>query len=103
MKKRIMNRDKLILLVLVLMVLAFNYPYLNSFLENAFSDYEYGIVERVIDGDTLSVNGTSVRLLGINSPEKGEIGYDEAKNFLSEKVLNNEVKLTFGKDKSRVF
>ena len=29
-------------------------------------------VKRVIDGDTVVVDGVSVRLLGINTPERGE-------------------------------
>ena len=39
-------------------------------------------VTRIIDGDTIEVGNNTVRLLGINSPEKGEIGYNEAKAFL---------------------
>ncbi|MCD4740173.1 thermonuclease family protein [archaeon] len=40
-------------------------------------------VERVIDGDTLELsNGTKVRLLGINTPEKGEPFYEDAKREL---------------------
>lgn len=54
---------------------------------------EKGIVERVIDGDTIIVNGDSVRLLGINTPEKGEKYYEEAKEFLEDLVLNKEVRL----------
>lgn len=49
-------------------------------------------VNRVIDGDTLElVNGEKVRLLHINTPEKGEFCYEEAKNKLEELILNKSI------------
>lgn len=39
-------------------------------------------VDEVIDGDTISINGERARLLNINTPEKSEKGYEEAKEFL---------------------
>jgi len=40
-------------------------------------------VTRVIDGDTLELeNGQIVRLLNINTPEKNELGYELAREFL---------------------
>jgi micrococcal nuclease len=41
-----------------------------------------GAVEDVIDGDTLKVNGETIRLALINTPEKCEDDYDEAVDFL---------------------
>ena len=82
------------------MLITINYPFLDDALTRFLDDSEYGVVERVIDGDTVEINGTSVRLLGINSPEKGEKYYDEAKLFLEGLVLNKTVKLEFGKDKT---
>jgi micrococcal nuclease len=55
--------------------------------------YEYGIVTKVIDGDTLIVNGTRIRLLGIDSPERGDPCYKEAKKWLEDKVLMKNVSL----------
>lgn len=96
-----MKQEKILLILLAALILTINYSWIDSFLVKAFEeDYEVGFVERVIDGDTVVVNGTSVRLLGINSPEKGEIGYLEAKEFLEEKILEKEVKIYFGKDKT---
>ncbi len=43
-----------------------------------------GVVERIIDGDTMVVSGVRVRLVGIDTPERGEPGYEEAKSFLRE-------------------
>ena len=72
-----MNKKNLrfLIVVLVVVLIAVDYPILNRLLTNWLVDYEVGIVERVIDGDTVVVNGTSVRLLGINTPEKKEIYY----------------------------
>lgn len=52
------------------------------------------IVTRVIDGDTIEIEGGKrVRLICINTPETGEKGYKESKDFLIDLILNKEVKL----------
>jgi len=66
---------------------------------SAFKNSEPGIVERVIDGDTAIINNHSVRFLGMNSPEKHEVGHDPAMNFLKEKIEGKRVKLVFGKER----
>lgn len=38
-----------------------------------------GTVNYVVDGDTLDVDGIRVRLQGIDTPERGECGFNEAK------------------------
>lgn len=65
----------------------------NNFLEKSF-------LKRVIDGDTVElINGTILRLYGINTPEKGEYLSKEAVYFLST-YENKEIDLeTFEKDK----
>ncbi len=51
-------------------------------------------VVRVIDGDTFVLeNGERVRLIGIDTPEKGEMCFEEAKNRLEELVLGKNVLL----------
>jgi micrococcal nuclease len=96
-----MKQEKILLILIVILILTINYSWIDSFLVKAFEeDYEIGIVDRIVDGDTIIVNESSVRLLGINSPEKGEIGYNEAKNFLEEEILEKEVKIYFGSDKT---
>jgi endonuclease YncB( thermonuclease family) len=40
-----------------------------------------GIVTRVVDGDTIDVNGTRVRLSLVDTPEIGEHGYEKATAF----------------------
>ena len=41
-----------------------------------------GHVSRIVDGDTIEVDGTSVRLVLIDTPELGEYGYDHATDYL---------------------
>jgi endonuclease YncB( thermonuclease family) len=58
----------------------------NIFLFSNFKQTERqtAIITKVIDGDTLLINNeTTIRLLNVNTPEKGNEGYEEAKNFLS--------------------
>ncbi len=51
----------------------------------------------VIDGDTFVIkNGMTVRLLGIDAPNRGQEKYQEAKDYLSYLVLNRQ--LTFEYD-----
>ncbi len=98
MKKiRLRDKNKLLLIFLILILFGVNYPFLDKTLKNLFVNYEVGIVERVVDGDTLIANGSSVRLLGINTPEKGEEFYEQAKLFLENLTLNKFVKLEIGK------
>ncbi|MDP2947450.1 MAG: thermonuclease family protein [Nanoarchaeota archaeon] len=58
-------------------------------------------VVRVIDGDTLeSASGEKLRLLGVNTPEKGIFLHDEAENFLRERVENKTIEFeSYGVDK----
>lgn len=60
---------------------------------------EGAIVTKVIDGDTVVVEGGNhVRLLGMDADEKGYPCYDSAKNRLEELVLGKQVLLE--KDKT---
>ena len=57
------------------------------------------IVTKVIDGDTVLIEGGySVRLLGIDADERGKSCYETAKERLEEMVLGQEVILESGKD-----
>ena len=94
-----MKKEQLALILLVIAIIFINYGFIDGFLAKKFEETETGIVERVIDGDTIVVNGSSVRLLGINTPEKGEVFFDNATSFLEEQVLGKEVVLRFGKEK----
>jgi hypothetical protein len=41
-----------------------------------------GIVTEIVDGDTIDINNMRVRLTLINTPERGEVGYTEAIDFV---------------------
>ncbi|MFH1290862.1 MAG: thermonuclease family protein [Nanoarchaeota archaeon] len=60
------------------------------------------VVTKVIDGDTLIIEGESVRLLGMDTDERGYPCYKEAKERLEELVLGKEVFLeSDGEDKDQ--
>ena len=95
-----MKKEIIILLFLIGLLFIINYPFIDKAVKEFLSGHEFAIVERVIDGDTVVIeNKTSVRLLGVNSPERGELYYNEAKDFLEELVFNKTIKLEFGKEK----
>jgi micrococcal nuclease len=55
---------------------------------------EPALVTRIVDGDTIVVEGgQKVRLLGMDTDERGEPCYSEAKNVLAGLILNKEVQL----------
>ena len=54
---------------------------------------ENAVVE-VIDGDTFKLGSEEiVRLICVDAPEKGKRGYEEAKEFLTDMILDKEVRL----------
>ncbi len=95
------NKKKLIFtaILLAFIILYSFYTPLNTKLEGFLISSETAYIDRVIDGDTIKSNETSIRLLGINCPEKGEKYSSEAKAFLENLVLNETVILEFGKDR----
>ena len=53
-------------------------------------------IKRVIDGDTVKdKNEISYRLIGINCPERGKMGFDEAKLELAKLIANCDSQSTF--------
>ena len=82
------GKEIIFLIVLILVFVLVNYDSWEGFAVKNLDNKEYVVVDRVIDGDTIVVNGTSVRLLGINTPEKGEKYYEDAKEYTENMVLN---------------
>ena len=93
------KKDIKILIVLLIALLILNYPFLDDKLKSFLNVKEQIHVDRIIDGDTIESNETSIRLLGINTPERGELYYNEAKTFLESKIFNKTVSLEFGKER----
>ena len=61
---------------------------------NTSEDIELeGIVSKVIDGDTLDINGTRIRLALVDTPERGQVGYDKAKKFVESLCLGKKGEL----------
>ncbi|WP_082605912.1 thermonuclease family protein [Nocardioides sp. Root190] len=61
------------------------------------AEVETYVVTRVVDGDTVDLdNGESVRLLGIDTPERGECGFGPAESALKRLVQGKEVVLSGG-------
>ena len=77
-------KHSFILALLITLVIA-NFIYLSNSLG---AEREEVLVTRVIDGDTFESEDAVYRLVNINTPEKGEKGYLEAKSFL--KILENK-------------
>ena len=101
MKYMSRRKNVIFLIFLVIAITIVNYYYIDEYLKKSFAEGRAEVfIERVIDGDTIVSNGTSIRLLGINTPERGEKYYEEAKSFLEARVLNKTVVLEFGKDKT---
>ena len=52
------------------------------------------LVVDVVDGDTIELgNGQTVRVVGIDTPERGECGYEKASDNLARLVLGKRVRL----------
>ena len=49
-----------------------------------------GIVKHIVDGDTLDINDIRVRLSLVNTPERGQEGYIEAKELVKNLCLNKK-------------
>jgi endonuclease YncB( thermonuclease family) len=74
--------------------------------ESSDSQDAQATVTKVVDGDTVWVkfsNGSEekVRLVGIDTPEKGQCGFEAAKEQLEQLVLNQEVSLVVGTPDNR--
>jgi len=93
------QKDVLILTLLIIALVAVNYGWIDDALSNFLNTSEQVHVDRIIDGDTIESNSTSIRLLGINSPERGEYFYEEAGEFLEQEILNQTVYLKYGKER----
>lgn len=67
----------------------------NSKISNNSLHYDAsGLCYHVVDGDTIDVDSVGrIRFVGINTPEKDQQGYQEAKDFVKKMCLGKKVYL----------
>ncbi len=90
-----MNKKPIIILTLFITSAIFYYHITDSTQTQTFQ------VSRIIDGDTIKTSsGITIRLIGINTPEKSQLFYTEAKNYLTTLIQNKTIQVeTYGTDK----
>ncbi|MEY2444352.1 MAG: micrococcal nuclease, partial [Ilumatobacteraceae bacterium] len=55
------------------------------------------LTAQIVDGDTIDMSdGSIVRLIGIDTPERGHCGYDEASAVLAQLIVGQDVTLVAG-------
>jgi endonuclease YncB( thermonuclease family) len=53
-------------------------------------------VTKILDGDTFEINnGQTVRMIGINAPNRGEKGYLEAKEYLTDLIAGESIRIEY--------
>lgn len=82
-------KRKIVPLIIIFLLFIFIYSIADNYLP---AEKEKTVVTNVIDGDTIVISGGErVRLLGIDTPEKGEFFYKEAKVRMEQLVESKEV------------
>ncbi len=97
------KKEVYLLIFLSVILFSVNYPFLDGTITDFLANDETVFVSRIVDGDTVIGNNESIRLLGINTPEKKEKYYSEAKEFLEKRILNKTVQLKFGKERKDLY
>ncbi|MEK6895430.1 MAG: thermonuclease family protein [Nanoarchaeota archaeon] len=98
-----MKKEVLLLTLLVIIFVGVNYSWMDAWVAKELSSDRVVVIDRIVDGDTVKVGNESIRLLGINTPEKGEHFHDEAQRFLTNLVFNKTVSLKYGKDQKDIY
>lgn len=69
---------------------------IKNYLENTIFFPKSGYVQTVEDGDTFTLkSGVKVRLIGIDSPDRGQKNFDLARNNLTSMVKNKKIYLEY--------
>jgi len=64
----------------------------NKYNNTYLTSEQKSVCTHVVDGDTIYLaNGKKVRLVGVNTPERGVTGYQTSKKFVEKLCLNKEV------------
>jgi micrococcal nuclease len=88
-------KDKWFLVSLLFLLLGFLLPI--AAVASARDSQGPFLVKRVVDGDTIVLaDGRHIRYLGMNTPERGEPFWKEAKDYNALKVRGKMVRLEFG-------
>lgn len=53
--------------------------------------------DRVIDGDTFVMDREKIRIWGIDTPEREQVGYEQATDHLKKLIKNNKLDCSFKK------
>ena len=74
----------------------------SSFNSNSPHAEVNGKCYKVVDGDTIDVEGVGrVRFVGVNTPERGDSGYNEAKDYVKNMCLGKTVGLDIDDAKNK--
>ena len=69
-------------------------PNVDNVNKSSFKYEASGYCPYVVDGDTIDVDGVGrIRFVGVNTPERGQAGYGEAKDFVKSYCLGKVVYL----------
>ena len=98
-----MNRRKVLKILLgVSLLILLSLIYYVS--EETIIEKETKIVTKIIDGDTIVVQGgQTIRLLDIDCDERGKTCYDDAKEYIETRLLNSEVELVSGSEDEDIY
>jgi micrococcal nuclease len=89
-----LNKKEYFIIFSIIIVSLFSFALLVS---NLYSNREEqddieleGIINYVVDGDTLDINDIRIRLALVDTPERGQDGYKEAREFVKNLCLNKK-------------
>lgn len=87
-------RRRALLLFTLIFLFVLCYPFLDALLIDFLEESDSLVtVARIVDGDTVvTTDGVTLRLLGINTPERGDRYYSEARDFLFGHLINRTVR-----------
>ena len=75
-------------IIILIVIISFSFKMIINYNPEIKENQSENQVAEIIDGDTFRLeNGDVVRLLCVDTPEKGEEGYDEAVSFLGGRLL----------------
>jgi len=84
------NNHKVIFFTLIILFIVV----ISLYIIKSPSNKQTAVATRIIDGDTFEIeSGEKVRLICVDAPEQEQEGYEAAKQFLEDLILNKTIKL----------